>query len=76
MVVHQVGWKATCARKDRCVMKWMLNKYCFVDKKVTRFVYCDNCGHYFCADKPHCEWDWDSDYPPKGSWYPIHKACL
>ncbi len=55
--------------------KWTLQRYCFVDKGVTRFDYCDNCGHYFCTDKMHCEWDWD-DFGGRTVWYPVHAACL
>ena len=54
-------------------MKWTILRYCFKENKVTRFHYCDNCGHHFCVE--HAEWEED-EYNGQMVSYPVHQACL
>ena len=49
------------------------NRYCFHCKKVTLFIYCDNCGKMFCFNHAAEEGgDWESGYKK----YKYHEACL
>ena len=55
---------------------WFTKRYCFRCKKITQFMRCDNCSHFFCTE--HAETA-DIEYAEYGSildpgGYPIHNC--
>jgi hypothetical protein len=52
---------------------WWILRYCFYCKKVTKFLYCDDCHHYYCTNHAYYESEgWEYSYKS----YPVHDNCL
>ena len=54
---------------------WFKKHYCPHCKKTTRFMYCNNCGKYFCTE--HAEWDeeWCDGHKLAGPYAICYHCC-
>ena len=58
----------------QCEADWRIKRFCFHCKKVSEFILCDNCSHFYCVDHADIETEY-GEYGSTISTYSVHKTC-